>query len=146
MVSDIGDMPSRETSTPQLAFASNIWTFMTSHILGIYPALVVILVHTQRSYISPDDRSLSTIYLSAASDQPKSDNVISRPRSLKRTRTRERETSAGPIFDIQVHELHSIRQSRSSVLDFDRTAELGDDLAQTPLSDKPHHSSGKWMV
>ena len=119
---------------------------MTSHILGIYPALIVILVHTQRSYISPDDRSLSTIHLSAASDQPKSDNVISRPQSVKRTRTRERETSAG-IFDIQVHELHSIRQSRSSVSDGDRTAELGDDIAQIPLSgDKPHHSSVKWMV
>ncbi|VDB86988.1 unnamed protein product [Peniophora sp. CBMAI 1063] len=51
VVDDVGNVPDLETSTPQLAFASTIWTYMTSHILGIYPVLVVILVHSQKSYI-----------------------------------------------------------------------------------------------
>ena len=92
---------------------------MTSHILGIFPALIVILVHSERSYITANDYNLSTIYLSTAPpDQPESGDAINlRVRSWKHTQTHERETAAGPIYDIQEHELHGTRNSRSSALD-----------------------------
>ncbi|KIP09011.1 hypothetical protein PHLGIDRAFT_350665 [Phlebiopsis gigantea 11061_1 CR5-6] len=51
VVEDSGNIGQLEESTVGLEFASTIWTYMTSHILGIYPALIVILVHSQRSYI-----------------------------------------------------------------------------------------------
>ncbi|VDB99127.1 unnamed protein product [Peniophora sp. CBMAI 1063] len=51
VVDDAGNVPNLEESTLQLQFASTVWTYMTSHILGIYPVIVVILVHSQRSYI-----------------------------------------------------------------------------------------------
>ncbi|KZV70613.1 hypothetical protein PENSPDRAFT_685327 [Peniophora sp. CONT] len=51
VIDDAGDIPDLEESTPNLQFASTVWTYMTSHILGIYPVIVVILVHSQRSYI-----------------------------------------------------------------------------------------------
>ncbi|KIP03865.1 hypothetical protein PHLGIDRAFT_222482 [Phlebiopsis gigantea 11061_1 CR5-6] len=38
-----------EVATTAKAFACTIWTYMTSHIVGIYPAVVVILAHSQRS-------------------------------------------------------------------------------------------------
>ncbi|VDB96765.1 unnamed protein product [Peniophora sp. CBMAI 1063] len=81
VVSDSGDLTSRETSTPQLAFAYTVWAFMTSHILGIYPALIVVLVHTQRSYIPTNDFNLSTVYFSGPSDseQPASGGVACQP-------------------------------------------------------------------
>ncbi|VDC03906.1 unnamed protein product [Peniophora sp. CBMAI 1063] len=52
-----------ELSTPSLQFATNVWTYMTNHILGAYPVLVVILVRSQRSYIEGainSDVSIST--------------------------------------------------------------------------------------
>ncbi|VDC03908.1 unnamed protein product [Peniophora sp. CBMAI 1063] len=51
VIDDSGPVASLEESTPRLAFANSIWTYMTSHIVGIYPALVVILVNSQKSYI-----------------------------------------------------------------------------------------------
>ncbi len=70
VVTDSGNVGNLETATPSLAFATDIWTYMTSHILvrtpiirlatisdlrvfpqGIYPVVIVILVHSQKSYI-----------------------------------------------------------------------------------------------
>ncbi|EPS93963.1 hypothetical protein FOMPIDRAFT_1135145 [Fomitopsis schrenkii] len=63
VITDTGNIGNLESSTPQLAFASQIWTYMTSHILGIYPVVVVILVHSQKSYIED-----TTIVAAAPSD------------------------------------------------------------------------------
>ncbi|KZV70601.1 hypothetical protein PENSPDRAFT_752404 [Peniophora sp. CONT] len=52
-----------ELSTPRLQFATNVWTYMTNHIMGVYPVIVVILVRSQRSYIenvASTNASLST--------------------------------------------------------------------------------------
>ena len=70
VISDSVDVAQLEASTPALTIASAVWTYMTSHILvnnfrcrsqklpkanilhqGIYPVVIVILVHSQRSYI-----------------------------------------------------------------------------------------------
>ncbi|KIP02164.1 hypothetical protein PHLGIDRAFT_20512 [Phlebiopsis gigantea 11061_1 CR5-6] len=51
VVTDIGHVRELEHSTPGLDFASQVWTYMTSHILGIYPLVILILVHSERSYI-----------------------------------------------------------------------------------------------
>ena len=77
VIGDSGDVGELETSTKGLAFASDVWTYMTSHILvrpslaplsviplpksmlqGIYPLVIVILVHTQKSYI---DETTATV-------------------------------------------------------------------------------------
>ncbi|VDC05842.1 unnamed protein product [Peniophora sp. CBMAI 1063] len=59
LLDDVGDVPSLETSTPALVFSTEIWTYTTSEIIGIYPVIIVLLVHSQRSYI--DDVVMSTI-------------------------------------------------------------------------------------
>ncbi|VDC03905.1 unnamed protein product [Peniophora sp. CBMAI 1063] len=41
----------QESTTPGLEFAANVWSYMTNHIIGAYPVLIVIFVRSQRSYI-----------------------------------------------------------------------------------------------
>ncbi|KAH9923647.1 uncharacterized protein B0H18DRAFT_458561 [Fomitopsis serialis] len=60
VVTDSGNVGELETSTPQLAFASTVWTYMTSHILGIYPVVIVILVHSHKSYIDDTTTTVAT--------------------------------------------------------------------------------------
>ncbi|KZV62969.1 hypothetical protein PENSPDRAFT_228827 [Peniophora sp. CONT] len=142
VVADIGDLPSRETSTPQLAFASNIWTYMTSHILGIYPALIVILVHTQRSYISGNDFTLSTIYFSGESDQAKGESDASHAGRLKHTvPAHEHEARAGHFLDIHVPELHC-GAHQSSARDGELTTQFTVDI-DTPVSKESYSCPGE---
>ena len=86
VIGDSGNVNELETSTPELAFASYLWTYMTSHILvrratdhfrfchllidmsqGMYPLIVVILVHSQKSYIEeatiniPQSKDIPTV-------------------------------------------------------------------------------------
>ncbi|KAH9923648.1 purine nucleoside permease-domain-containing protein [Fomitopsis serialis] len=68
VVTDSGDVAQLEASTPQLAFASEIWTYMTSHILGIYPVVIVILVHSHKSYIDDTTTTLATAPSGATND------------------------------------------------------------------------------
>lgn len=68
VISDSGNIPTLEHSTSSLTFSGTIWVYNQSHIVvstlcclpmqvfhsprqGIYPAMVVILVHSERSYI-----------------------------------------------------------------------------------------------
>ncbi|KAI0034242.1 hypothetical protein K488DRAFT_84216 [Vararia minispora EC-137] len=50
-ISSLGNLTQLEDATPSLALASTIHTYTTSHIVGIYPTIVVILVHYHKSYI-----------------------------------------------------------------------------------------------
>ncbi|KZV70602.1 hypothetical protein PENSPDRAFT_752405 [Peniophora sp. CONT] len=61
LISSTVTVSALELSTPQLQFAANIWTYMTNHIMGAYPVVVVILVRSQRSYIDDAMNSLGLI-------------------------------------------------------------------------------------
>lgn len=80
VVSDTRNISRLENSTPQLVFTITIWTYMTSHILvrvllcilssshtrccviqGIYPVLIVLLVHCQKSYIDDTTETLASL-------------------------------------------------------------------------------------
>ena len=80
VLSDVGNIGELERSTPELEFASTIWTDMTSHIVvgivfctvpidvplilspqGIYPAVIVIVVHSQKSYIDDTTTALASL-------------------------------------------------------------------------------------
>ncbi|KAI0033006.1 hypothetical protein K488DRAFT_16078, partial [Vararia minispora EC-137] len=50
-ISSLGDITQRQAATPSLAFASTVYIYASSHIVGIYPTIIVILVHYQKSYI-----------------------------------------------------------------------------------------------
>ncbi|EJF61537.1 hypothetical protein BD309DRAFT_931103 [Dichomitus squalens] len=74
VIDEAGNVPTLETSTPQLAFASTVWTYMTSHILGIYPVVIVILVYMQKSYInastSASSNATGSLHVRVSSDRP----------------------------------------------------------------------------
>ncbi|KAI0033007.1 hypothetical protein K488DRAFT_70187 [Vararia minispora EC-137] len=50
-IASLGDITQRQAATPSLAFASTVYIYTISHVVGIYPTVIVILVHHQKSYI-----------------------------------------------------------------------------------------------
>ncbi|KZV63927.1 hypothetical protein PENSPDRAFT_757585 [Peniophora sp. CONT] len=121
VVDDAGNVPNLETSTPQLVFASTIWTYMTSHILGMYPVIVVILVHSRKSYIEGATNSAGsgTVY----SQSPR---VHSESRSAPSSRSDWGTGSVGSrvkhafikpgrghVLDINVTELRQVHREQS---------------------------------
>ena len=118
MVTEIGNVGEEETSTAGLAFASDIWTYMTSHILvmnvsalvitiaetcslqGIYPVIIVILVSKQRSYIEATT--------SIATDHTPRSNYTGSTNSRLPWGSRHTERS-GNAIQINVHEMRMMR-------------------------------------
>ncbi|VDC03911.1 unnamed protein product [Peniophora sp. CBMAI 1063] len=66
-----------EDATPRLAFGSAIWAYMTSHIICMYPALVIIMVDKQSYIDSATTRSRSKVSPSQASGQRTVDSTRS---------------------------------------------------------------------
>ena len=105
----------KESSDPHLAFASVIWTYSTSHLLGIYPALIVIIVHTQSSYISTPENTISEITLSSEANPPTAGAVTPRAKRRYTTTTMTSgSSSVGQIADVHVHELHALHRGAPS--------------------------------
>ena len=138
VVNDSGDLPSRENSTPQLTFASNVWTYMTSHIVGIYPAAIVIIVNTQRSYIPPSDFTLTTIYVSSTSESGDLEAGDDGPQANRTERDSGSRAAIGTVYDIPAHELCKVHQSRSTFEDQAANFIPGVDTPALELSDKPY--------
>ena len=134
VINDSGPIARAELSTPDLAFANAVWTYMTSHIVvhpyftimisptqtpqGIYPALVVIMVNSQKSYIdgtriSPKRAALLTqtshtqsgSHTAVSSQRPywaTSDGLGSRPKKA------ELMSPEDHVLNIEVHELREV--------------------------------------
>jgi len=60
VIGDSGNINELEDKTFSLEFSNTIWVYMTSHILGIYPAVIVIIVAKQKSYIESATNSLGS--------------------------------------------------------------------------------------
>ncbi|KAI0310838.1 hypothetical protein OF83DRAFT_1069892 [Amylostereum chailletii] len=60
VISSSGNLTDKEGATPTLAFASTVYEYMTSHIVGIYPTIIVVLVNWQKSYIDTTTKSTIT--------------------------------------------------------------------------------------
>ncbi|KIP02169.1 hypothetical protein PHLGIDRAFT_130883 [Phlebiopsis gigantea 11061_1 CR5-6] len=133
VVSDSGNVGELEESTPGLAFASTVWTFMTSHIMGIYPVIIVILVHLQRSYIEP-------AAIVGSGPLPSSQATST---SMNRSRAWSGSRAVASIqrphahaIEVNVHELHTIQGDA----DF-RKSNVA--FADDEFLDKPVHGDTK---
>lgn len=127
MISDTGNIGELEYRTPGLALASTVWTFMTSHILvssfepfrslityiilqGIYPVLIIILVHLERSFIKHNSTPSSTPPRPDFVNNRWAWNNNRRPVSAMQTHT----------IEVNVHELrelHGTQELKSEVYD-----------------------------
>jgi len=116
VVGDTGDIHELEESTLPLQFASIVWTYMTSHILGIYPTVIVILVASQKSYIETS--------IDESGNTPSVDQMsfaVSRTIDWENMGSRAKITSDGRstaprdrVVDVNIHDLRGDEPERNS--------------------------------
>ncbi|KAH9841697.1 uncharacterized protein C8Q71DRAFT_344369 [Rhodofomes roseus] len=130
VVTDSGDIGELEGSTPQLAFASTVWTYMTSHILGIYPVVIVILVHSHKSYI---DDTTTTVAIATPGTASYSSPASSRAywgsrRTLPKTHQAHAvELDALDSPPVAKHAIRTISEGTASAADLTFSPEFKED-------------------
>ncbi|TBU51484.1 hypothetical protein BD310DRAFT_963050 [Dichomitus squalens] len=135
VIDEAGNVPTLETSTPQLAFASTVWTYMTSHILGIYPVVIVILVYMQKSYInastSASFNATGSLHIRVSSDRPHIQPEIASWGGSTSTRLGSRQDLKNGTVGSKTKGLGS---PRSHVVEFDMPD------SELEMQSLPHHS------
>ena len=140
VIDERGSVAALENSTPGLQFGSTIWTYMTSHILGIYPLVIVILVHSQKSYIDNSTSQSSTVveslHLRLSSNRPHASGEIGSWGDSSTTRS-------GPNHNAKDRSIASktggLRTPRNHVVELIQNSEL----EMHSLSRRLHTSIGK---
>ncbi|KIP02129.1 hypothetical protein PHLGIDRAFT_309382 [Phlebiopsis gigantea 11061_1 CR5-6] len=102
VISDSGAIPALEHSTVGLTFAGTIWTYNMSHVMAIYPAIVVILVHSERSYI--DNATMESMNFAPGGSRSGQLTTVGPTWTVSQTATTGQGTQ--PI-EINVHELRT---------------------------------------
>ncbi|KAI0028789.1 hypothetical protein K488DRAFT_57743 [Vararia minispora EC-137] len=116
-IPSIGNLATKESKSPSLTFSSTIFNYASSRIVGIYPTIIVILVHYQKSYIDSATQQATSIQFGTLSvpnttrtfgNSDVSSSTQAAMRSVHRT-----------MVTLPEHELTSIPNQSASVGDGD---------------------------
>jgi len=135
VIDDSGNIGQLENSTPLFQWSTTIWTYMTSHILGIYPVVIVLLVTSQKSYIeSATNTSGNTASTGRVTYTTSSAQGWAALGSRSKFTT-SRSTARSHVVDIGVHELREVHPSDS--VDYTGTIEAEEKSQDSKLTPVP---------